>query len=149
MENETIPGLFWKQVQALDSRVALRQKVFGLWRDISWREYGVGVRETACGLIALGLEKGKCVSVIGENMPEWLYCDLGIMAAGGITVGIYTTNAADEVGYILDHSQSSFYIVENEEQLDKALAVRSNLPNLKKSSSLIWRGCVISRTRWS
>lgn len=132
MENETIPCLFWKQVQALDSRVALRQKVFGLWRDISWREYGAGVRETSCGLMALGLEKGGCVSVIGENMPEWLYCDLGIMAAGGITVGIYTTNAADEVGYILDHSQSGFYIVENEEQLDKALAVRGNLPNLKK-----------------
>ncbi|MEJ2718534.1 MAG: AMP-binding protein [Deltaproteobacteria bacterium] len=125
----TIPALFWKQVEDLDERVALRHKVFGIWRDISWREYGRRVREVACGLTALGLEKGDCVSVIGENRPEWLCSDLGIMSAGGITVGIYTTNSAEEVGYILEHSQSKFYIVENEEQLDKALVVRDNLGN--------------------
>lgn len=132
MKAATIPGLFWEQVPVLDSRVALRQKVFGLWRDISWREYGQAVREVACGLTALGLKKGEAVSVIGENRPEWLYCDLGIMSAGGMTVGIYTTNSDEEVGYILGHSKSAFFVVENEEQLDKALSVRSNLPDLQR-----------------
>jgi len=132
MRDDTIPTLFWKQVQARGERTALRQKVFGIWEDISWAEYGRYVRETACGLIELGLKKGECVSVIGENIPEWLYSDMAVMAAGGITAGIYTTNSAEEVQYILEHSQSRFYIVENEEQLDKALLVRKNLPGLKK-----------------
>ena len=132
MAEQTIPSLFWKQVGAKSERVALRQKLYGIWRDISWSEYGRKVREVACGLVALGLRKGECVSIIGENRPEWLYSDLGIMAAGGVTVGIYTTNAADEVQYILEHSQSRFYIVENEEQLDKALLVRHSLPCLEK-----------------
>jgi len=132
MTNETIPGLFRKQVERLNERVALRQKVFGIWEDISWREYGRCVRETACGLMDLGLEKGACVSIIGENRPEWLYADLAVMAAGGISVGIYTTNSPEEVKYILEHSRSRIYIVENEEQLDKALLVREDLPDLEK-----------------
>ena len=132
MNGETIPQLFQRRVDELGDRVALRQKLFGLWKDVSWREYGRQVRETACGLVELGLEPGDCVAVIGENRPEWIYADLGIMAAGGITVGIYTTNAAEEVRYILEHSQARYYIVENEEQLDKALMVREDLPDLKK-----------------
>jgi long-chain acyl-CoA synthetase len=132
MNGETIPQLFQRRVEELGDRVALRRKLFGLWKDVSWSEYGRKVRETACGLMRLGLETGDCVAVIGENRPEWLYSDLGTMAAGGITVGIYTTNAAEEVGYILGHSRARFYIVENEEQLDKALMVREDLPDLEK-----------------
>ena len=132
MNGETIPQLFQRRVDELGDRVALRQKLFGLWKDVSWREYGRHVRETACGLVELGLEPGDCVAVIGENRPEWIYADLGVMAAGGITVGIYTTNAAEEVRYILEHSQARYYIVENEEQLDKALMAREHLPDLKK-----------------
>lgn len=132
MNRETIPSLFWKRVGEIGERTALRQKVFGLWRDIPWSEYGRKVRSIACGLVELGLERGECVSIIGENRPEWLYTDLGIMAAGGVSVGIYTTNSAEEVGYILGHSRSRIYVVENEEQLDKALLVRQDLPDLFK-----------------
>ncbi|MBM3302313.1 MAG: AMP-binding protein, partial [Deltaproteobacteria bacterium] len=148
MSDETIPGLFWKQVEELDTRVAFRQKVFGLWRDISWREYGQAVREVALGLMELGLKKGDRVSIIGENRPEWLYSDLGIMAAGGITVGIYTTNSADEVGYILGHSGSRFFIVENEEQLDKALTVRKDVGDLEKVMVIDTEGLRKFRDPW-
>lgn len=132
MREDTIPTLFWSHVRQLGGRTALRQKVFGVWRDISWDEYGQRACEVACGLIDLGMERGDCVAVIGENCPEWVYSDLGVMCAGGVTVGIYTTNSADEVGYVLSHAQAKFYIVENEEQLDKALVVRDHLPHLKK-----------------
>ena len=128
----TIPRLFFERVKELGSRTALRKKELGLWHDISWAEYGRKVRQTALGLVALGLEPGQTVAVIGENCPEWLYTDMGTMAAGGITVGIYTTNAAEECGYILGHSEARIYIVEDEEQLDKALAVRGDCPHLKK-----------------
>lgn len=132
MKNETIPSLFLKRVQTFPEKVALREKTYGIWRDITWREYGEKVRAVALGLISLGLRKGECVSLIGENRPEWVYSDIGIMCAGGVTAGIYTTNAAEQCGYIVDHSESRFYIVENEEQFDKALKFRKSTPRLEK-----------------
>lgn len=128
----TVARLFFERVAELGERTALRKKDLGLWHDISWAEYGRRARQTAMGLVALGLEPGQAVAVIGENRPEWLYTDMGTMAAGGITVGIYTTNAAEECGYILGHSEARVYIVEDEEQLDKALAVRDDCPALQK-----------------
>lgn len=113
-------------------RVALRRKMLGLWEDISYAEYGAMVRAAACGLLQLGLKAGDRVAIIGENRVEWLYSDLAIQAAGGVSVGIYTTSSATECHYVLDHSESRFFIVENEEQLDKALTVRDRLPNLAK-----------------
>ncbi|MBW2623626.1 MAG: AMP-binding protein, partial [Deltaproteobacteria bacterium] len=132
MREDTIPTLFYGRVKEMGDEVAMRQKIYGIWEDISWKEYGEKVREVACGLIELGLEKGDCVSVIGENCPDWLYTDMGTMCAGGVSVGIYTTNSSEEVQYVLQNSRSKFYIVENEEQLDKALEVRPNLPDLIK-----------------
>ncbi|MCF8046786.1 MAG: AMP-binding protein [Desulfarculaceae bacterium] len=127
-----IPQLLFQRVDLLGERTAMRLKEFGLWQDISWTTYGEKVRQTAMGLAALGVEPGDTVAVIGENRPEWLYADMGTMAAGGVTAGIYTTNAAEECGYILSHSQAKIYVVEDEEQLDKALEVREDCPNLSK-----------------
>ena len=78
----TFHELFFKQVQARKGRVALRDKDLGIWKRITWAEYGDRVRQTAAGLLALGLEAGERVSILGENRPEWLYCHLGTMAAG-------------------------------------------------------------------
>ena len=128
----TIPRLLMTRSRELGDRTALRVKELGLWRDISWEHYAKKVRQTALGLIALGLEPGDSVAVIGENRPEWLYADIGTMAAGGVTVGIYTTSSAEECGYILKHSEAKIYVVEDEEQLDKALEVRGQCPNLGK-----------------
>ncbi len=132
MREDTIPTLLQSRVKSYGDRVALRKKEYGIWRDISWNEYGEKVKYIGLGLVSLGLQKGEGVSLIGENCPEWLFADLGIMSAGGITVGIYTTNSAEQCEYVLGHSESRFYIVENEEQLDKALKVRKNLPKLEK-----------------
>ncbi|MBI2902254.1 MAG: AMP-binding protein [Candidatus Methylomirabilis oxyfera] len=128
----TVPLLFQNQVARYGNRVALRKKGLGRWKEISWREYGQRVREVAAGLVALGLRRGECVSIIAENRPEWLYSDLGIMAAGGVTVGIYTTSSPEQCAYILSHSEARFHIVEDEEQLDKVLRVRDRLPLLER-----------------
>jgi len=82
------------------------------------------------------LKPGECVSVIGENSPEWVYIDLGTMHAGGTTVGVYATNSWEQCQYVVDHSESRFYFVENEEQLDKALRFRANVPRLEKI--IVW-----------
>lgn len=128
----TVPILFCQQVAKYGDRVAMRKKALGRWQEISWREYGQRVREVASGLVALGLRRGECVSIIAENRPEWLYSDLGIMAAGGVTVGVYTTSSPEQCAYILNHSEARFHIVEDEEQLDKVLQVRGRLPLLER-----------------
>ena len=132
MRTDTVPTLFYSQAKKYGSRVALRRKEFGIWRDISWDEYLHNVKLVALGLVTLGLRKGECVSVIGENRQEWVYADLGIQSAGGVTTGVYTTNSPEQCQYIVDHSGSRFYFVEDEEQLDKALIFRKNTPKLEK-----------------
>ena len=84
------------------------------------------------GLVKLGLERGEVVSVLAETVPEWLYADMGTMGAGGVTNGIYPTDSAKQVEYILTDSRSRFLFVENDEQLDKFLDVRDALPDVAK-----------------
>jgi long-chain acyl-CoA synthetase len=129
---DTVPKLFHAQVKRFGNRVAMREKDLGVWKEISWNEYREKVRLVAMGLLALGVEKGQCVSIISGNNKEWLYCDIAIQCIGGITVGIYTTNAPEEVAYIINHSESRIFFVEDEEQLDKVLLTRAELPLLKK-----------------
>jgi long-chain acyl-CoA synthetase len=129
---DTVPKLFHAQVERYGHRTAMREKELGLWQPISWESYREHVRAVGMALWALGTGKGECVSIISENRPEWLYCDIGIQCIGGITVGIYTTNSSDEVAYIIGHSESRIFFVEDEEQLDKALLARQQLTGLEK-----------------
>ena len=128
----TLPELFFAQAARLGDRVALRRKEFGIWRRISWSDYARNTRWIAHALVASGMQPGERVSVIGENRPEWLFSDQGILAAGGVTVGIYATNSPEQVQYIAEHSESRFVIVEGEEQLDKLLEIRPALPRLAR-----------------
>ncbi|MDR5693701.1 MAG: AMP-binding protein [Armatimonadota bacterium] len=129
---QTVPGMFFSQAARQGNRTALRYKRYGIWHRITWEEYARRVRFVANGLLSLGLERGERVGLIGENRPEWVICDLGIQAAGGITTAIYTTSSPEQVAYILGHSEARLFIVENEEQLDKALVVRGHLPRLER-----------------
>ncbi|MCZ7584794.1 MAG: long-chain fatty acid--CoA ligase [Deltaproteobacteria bacterium] len=84
------------------------------------------------GMAALGVRPGECVAIVSENRPEWLFVDIGVLHHGAITAAIYVTNAAEQVRYILDHSEARLFFVENEEQLDKYLEVRDTLPKMEK-----------------
>lgn len=129
---DTVPKLFHTQVKRFGDRAAMREKVLGVWQEISWNQYLENVRIAGSGLLGLGVETRECVSIISGNNPEWLYCDIAIQCVGGITVGIYTTNSDEEVAYIINHSETRIFFVEDEEQLDKVLMKRDELPNLKK-----------------
>ena len=131
-ECTTAPQLFWHRVNKWANDVALRKKDFGIWKEITWREYGRKTRHVALGLLALGLQKGDRVAIISENKPEWLYADIGILSAGGVTVGIYTTDTSNQVEYLMNNCAAKFYIAEDEEQLDKILEIRDNLSSLEK-----------------
>ncbi len=129
---DTVPKLFHAQVERYQDRVAMRNKVLGLWRPITWNQYHEKVRTVGMALAALSVERGQCVSILSENNPEWLYCDIGTQCLGGIAVGIYPTCSSEEVAYIVNHSETRVLFVEDEEQLDKALLARNKLPLLKK-----------------
>ncbi len=136
MALETVPRAFKDTVLKYGGRVAMRKKEYGLWHDISWKEYFKQAGYVGSALISMGLEKGDCVSIIGDNCPEWVIIDMGIQCAGGVTTGIYSTNAWQQVEYVIQHSESKFFFVENEEQLDKWLNFRENTPHLKKV--IVW-----------
>jgi long-chain acyl-CoA synthetase len=129
---DTLPKLFRRVVRERGDRVAMREKELGIWRGISWREYGEQARRVGLGLVALGLKPKDVVSIIADNGPEWLYTDLGVMSVGGIPNGIYTTDSARQVEYIVNDSGTRFFFAENEEQLDKILEVRAKCPELVK-----------------
>ncbi|MGE5843074.1 MAG: AMP-dependent synthetase/ligase [Deltaproteobacteria bacterium] len=133
---ETAPRIFRETVKKYGDRVAMRKKEYGIWHDISWNEYYRLVKQVGSALVSLGFQKGDCGSIIGDNCPEWVIADMGIQCAGGVAVGIYATNAWPQVEYVIQNSDSKFFFVENEEQLDKWLNFRDRAPLLKKV--IVW-----------
>jgi long-chain acyl-CoA synthetase len=128
----TLPTLFRHVVRERGDAVAMREKDLGIWRAISWRQYGERARHAGLGLVALGLQPRDVVSIIADNCPEWLYTDLGTLSVGGVTNGIYTTDSPRQVEYIVNDSGTRFFFAENEEQLDKILEVRASCPQVVK-----------------
>ena len=111
--------------------IALRNKEFGIWNEISYLDFWNRCTYLASALMVYGVNKGEKVAVHSENRPEWFISDLGIQAVGAVTVGLYPTNPKSEVEYLLGHSETVILFAEDQEQVDKALAVRDNLPSLK------------------
>ena len=109
MTVEVVPGLFKKSVEKYGDRVAMRKKEYGLWHDISWNEFYRLVKHVGSALISMGLKKGECVSIIGDNCPEWVIIDLGVQCVGGVAVGVYSTNAWPQVEYVVQNSESRFF----------------------------------------
>ncbi len=124
----TLPELFFEQARSRGDGLAIRYKVYGIWHRVSWNDYAGEVRKAAAGLLAFGLRHQEHVAILGENRPEWLYCHLGTMSAGGATCGIYPTSAPEQIKYVLNHSESRLLFVENEEQLDKVLTIVAETP---------------------
>ncbi len=129
--NTTLPKLLLQNAASSKNRVAMRTKYKGIWREISWESYANHVAQFCCGLLELGMKRGDHASILGENCPEWVFADLAIQSLGGVSVGVYPTNSAEQVRYILEHSRSKVVIVKDQEQADKVLAVKAELPELK------------------
>jgi long-chain acyl-CoA synthetase len=131
-ESGTIPEMFWRGVQARAGRTIFRQKNLGIWRAVSWEALGQAARETGMGLAALGFEPGEVVSILSNTNQEWVIADLGALCAGGVVNGIYPTDAAAQVEYLVGDSGSVYVFAEDDEQLDKVLEVRERLPKLRR-----------------
>ena len=136
----TLVGTVRRRAMASPDGVAMRAKRLGIWRGITWADYADHVDLVGHALLSLGIEAGDRVAIHSENRPEWLFADLGTNAVRGITVGLYPTNPATEVAYLLADSGARILIAEDQEQIDKALLVESQCPTLEHIIYLDPRG---------
>lgn len=131
LPGDTIQDMFWCGVAQRGDAILMRQKTLGIWREWSWHDVGSTVREVTLGLVDLGLRPGDTVSILSNTRVEWVWCDLAVLSAGGVSNGIYPTDAAGQVQYLCADSSTTVLFVEDEEQLDKALEARVQLPLLR------------------
>ncbi len=142
MPATTIIARFHERVRTHPEKVALRYKDLGAssagsqdvdsWHDITWREYGDAVKKVGKALHTLGFKPGDKMALLSGNRVEWHFADIGCLSFGGATAPVYATNSPEQVAYIVEHSDSKVAFVENTEQLEKILKMRSELPALQK-----------------
>ena len=133
MEATTLPGLLIKNKEKFSNKkVALREKEFGVWQEYTWEDYYEHVKNFALGLHSLGFKKGDKLAIIGDNRPEWVWAELAAQSLGGIPLGIYQDSILTEVVYIIDHSEATIVVAEDQEQSDKILSLKEKIPRVVK-----------------
>lgn len=128
---DTIPKFIAYNARHRRDRPAMREKDLGIWQSWSWGEVAGKVRQLACGLAAMGLQRGDKLAIIGDNRPELYWAMAAAQALGAIPVPIYQDSVADEVQYVIDHAEARFALAENQEQVDKLISVKDRLPKLE------------------
>jgi long-chain acyl-CoA synthetase len=136
----TIVEMLREHARARPDAIAIRQKRFGIWQPTSWAEYWRRARHVALGLRELGLARGGHLGVISENRIEWVLAQMGAGVLGAITVGVYPTSPSNEVAYVLDHADVSVVVCEDQEQIDKVIEARAELPKIRRIVALESRG---------
>ncbi|SIO18475.1 long-chain acyl-CoA synthetase [Bradyrhizobium erythrophlei] len=129
---DTIAKSFLKAVETRGDKPAIREKKFGIWQPTSWRQWLQISRDIAYGLHAIGFRSGDVASIIANAVPEWVFADMGILCAGGVSSGIYPTDSSVQVEYLINDSATRVVFAEDDEQLDKLLSCRARCPTLEK-----------------
>ena len=130
---ETVPKLFLQQYKKYgDKKIAVVQKDYGIWQAYSWKEQFEIVKHFSLGLTSLGLQAGEKVCIVGDSDRQWYWSRWAIMSAGGVVVGMYADSIPSELKYIAEHSDSTFVIADDQEQVDKMLEIQDELPLMRK-----------------
>ena len=130
-DRDTFPKLVRDNAERFGSRVAIREKDYGIWQSYTWRDYFDQARLIALGLASLGFARGDKTAVVGDNRPQLYWSVMATQALGGVPVPIYQDSVEKEMQYILDHSEARFAVVEDQEQVDKLLHVKAQCPRLE------------------
>ena len=139
--SKTIADLLPKSVAKYGAKRAVMFKDdSGHWVSRSYNEVGEVVKKLSLGLMALGIEKGDKVAILGNTRPEWTYFDFAALTAGATVVPIYQTNSPEECEYVLENSDAVAVIVEDEEQLEKIRAIRDRCPKLQHVIRMTGKG---------
>src|ERR1700732_565063 len=129
---DTIARSFLLAVETRGDKPAIREKKFGVWHPTSWRQWLQISKEIAYALHAVGFRPGDVASIIANAVPEWVFADMGILCASGVSSGIYPTDSAAQVEYLVNDSRTKVIFAEDEEQLDKILSCRARCPSLER-----------------
>jgi long-chain acyl-CoA synthetase len=130
-ELTTLPRLLVRNAKELARRTAIREKNRGIWQSYSWAEYHAQVRDFALGLAKLGFKRGDRLSVIGDNRPRLYWAQVAAQCLGGVSVPVYQDSIAKELAYVWNHADVSVIVAEDQEQVDKVVALRDQLPLLR------------------
>jgi len=130
-DRDTFPKLVRDNAERFGSRVAIREKDYGIWQSYTWRDYFDQARLIALGLASLGFARGDKTAIIGDNRPQLYWAVMATQALGGVPVPIYQDSVEKEMQYILDHAEARFAVVEDQEQVDKLLHVKAQCPRLE------------------
>ena len=120
---ETLPQYLAMHAERTPDKVALRERIYGIWQPVTWKQYYDHVKYFALGLHALGLEPEDTVAIIGDNRPEWLFAELAAQSMGAKSVGIYQDSVSEEVLDIVSRSDATFVVAEDQEQVDKLIEI--------------------------
>lgn len=129
---DTYPKFLARNRKLWGDRVALRRKDRGIWQNYTWNDTYEKVKQLCLGLVDLGLKPGDKVSIIGDDEPEGFWAEAAIQAAGGVVVAMWSDSIPSEVAYIINHSDSKFVIAEDQEQVDKVLEIKAEIPGMQK-----------------
>ena len=129
---DTAPKLLIRNAEQYGSRPAIRHKDFGIWQTWTWKQFHDEVRTFAVGLRKLGFERGDTVAIIGDNRPRLYATFAAVQSIGGIAVPVYQDSVADEMSYVLSHAEVRYAVVQNQEQVDKLIAISEQLPHLER-----------------
>ncbi len=129
---ETLPQYLLEHAQRTPDRPALRERNYGIWQAITWREYLEHVKYFCLGLVSLGLQPDETIAIIGDNRPECVFAELAAQAAGARSIGLYQDAVVNEMVYIFNHADVSFIVVEDQEQVDKILEMWAALKRVRR-----------------
>ena len=127
----TLPRYLLRNAAQYAGRPAIREKDRGIWQTFTWRQYHDHVRDIALGLAALGFNRGDKLSVIGDNRPRLYWSQVAAICLGGVSVPVYQDSIAKELAYVLNHAEVAVVVAEDQEQVDKILALKDTLPTLR------------------
>jgi long-chain acyl-CoA synthetase len=130
-ELTTLPRLLVRNAKDYAGRTAIREKDRGIWQSYTWAEYHANVRDFALGLAALGFKRNDRLSVIGDNRPRLYWAQVAAQCLGGVSVPVYQDSIARELAYVWNHADVSVIVAEDQEQVDKVLALRDQLTSLR------------------
>ena len=132
VKTDTLPKLLERNAGENPTAPGIREKTRGVWQTFSWSAYRDMVRDFALGLAAQGFKRGDKLSVVGDNRPQLYAAQLAAQALGGMAVPVYQDSIASELVYVLNHAEVSVIVAEDQEQVDKVLSLKDQLPHLRQ-----------------
>jgi long-chain acyl-CoA synthetase len=126
----TFPELLFARAAEHPQAIAMQEKRYGVWQPLTWAQYARRVRDFAHGLAGLGIGRGDVVAVLGDNRPEWLITELAVQCLGGAVVGVYPTSVGEEILHVLSLAEVRVVVAEDQEQVDKLIRLKDQLPKL-------------------